>query len=96
LALAEVALMGGRLVVTEPVGSAAAVRKAVLTWYRHHAAERLPERAAIVAKKMGVPTPLVPIRDPRLRWGRYEARGGALRGMGARLGRRAGTGEDLC
>ena len=36
------------------VGSAAAVRKAVVAWHRHHAAMRLPERAAIMAKKIGV------------------------------------------
>jgi hypothetical protein len=47
LALAEVALMGGRLVVTVPVGSAAAVREAAVAWYRPHAAVRLPERAAV-------------------------------------------------
>jgi len=40
--------------VTVPVGSAAAVRKAVVTWHRHHAAMRLPERDAIMSKKMGV------------------------------------------
>jgi len=72
LALAKVALMGGRLVVTVPVGSAAAVRKAVVTWYRLHAAVRLPERDAIMAKKMGVPVLLVLIRDQRHRWGRCD------------------------
>jgi len=66
-AVPRVTLVGGRLVVTVPEGSAAAVRQAVLTWYRHHAAERLPERAAIWAKKMGVPVPVVLIRDQRRR-----------------------------
>jgi len=51
--------MGGRLVVT--------VRKAVVTWCRLHAAVRLPERAAVMAKKMGVPVQLVLIRDQRRR-----------------------------
>jgi hypothetical protein len=68
-AVTKVALTGGRLVVAAPVSSAAAVRRAVVTWYRHHAAERLLERAAIWAKKMGVPLPLVLIRDQRRRWG---------------------------
>lgn len=75
MALAKVARMGGRLVVTVPVGSAAAVRKAVVTWYRPHAAVRLPELAAIMAKKMGVPVLLVLIRDPRRRWGSCDPKG---------------------
>ena len=64
--------MGGRLVVTVPVGSAAAVRKAVVAWHRHHAAMRLPERAAIWVEKMAMPVPLVLIRDQRRRWGRCD------------------------
>ena len=74
-AVPRVTLVGGRLVVTVPEGSAAAVRQAVLTWYRHHAAERLPERAAIWAKKMGVPVPVVLIRDQRRRWGSCDPKG---------------------
>jgi predicted metal-dependent hydrolase len=74
-AVTRVALTGGRLVVTVPVGSAAAVRKAVAAWYRHHAAERLPERAAIWAEKMGVPVPVVLIRDQRRRWGSCDPKG---------------------
>ena len=74
-AVTRVAFTGGRLVVTVPVGSAAAVRKAVVTWYRHHAAERLPERAEICAKKMGVPVPVVLIRDQRRRWGSCDPKG---------------------
>ena len=61
--------------VTVPLGSAAAVRKAVVAWYRHHAAPRLPERAAIWAKKMGVPVPLVLIRDQRRRWASCDPKG---------------------
>ena len=67
--------MGGRLVVTVPVSSAAAVRKAVVAWYRRHAAERLPERAATWAKKMGMPVPVVLIRDQRRRWGSCDPKG---------------------
>jgi predicted metal-dependent hydrolase len=74
-AVPRVALTGGWLVVTVPVGGAAAVRKAVVTWYRHHAAERLPERAAIWAKKMGVAAPVVLIRDQRRRWGSCDPKG---------------------
>jgi hypothetical protein len=54
-AMTKVTLTGGRLVVTAPVGSATAVRKAVVAWHRHHAAERLPERAAIWVEKMAMP-----------------------------------------
>jgi hypothetical protein len=75
LASAKVALTGGWLVVTVPVGSAAAVRKAGVTWYRLHAAMRLPVRTAIMAKKMGVPALLVLIRDQRRRRGRCEPKG---------------------
>ena len=74
-AVAKVVLTGGRLAVTVPVGSAAAVRKAVVAWYRHHAAERLPERAAIWAKKLGVAVPVVLIRDQRRRWGSCAPKG---------------------
>ena len=75
MASAKVALTGGWLVVTVPGGSAAAVRKAVVTWHRHHAAMRLTERAAIMAKKMGVPTSLLLIRDQPLRWGIRDSKG---------------------
>jgi predicted metal-dependent hydrolase len=74
-AVTKVAPTGGPLVVAAPVGSAAAVRKAVVTWYRHHAAERLPERAAIWARKMGVTVPVVLIRDQRRRWGSCDPKG---------------------
>jgi predicted metal-dependent hydrolase len=77
-AVTKVALTGGRLVVAAPVSSAAAVRRAVVTWYRHHAAERLPERAAIWAKKIGVPLPLGRVMPD------YEARRERL----CRVGRR--------
>jgi hypothetical protein len=75
LELAKVALMGGRLGVAVPVGGAAAVREAVVARYRHHVAMRLPEQAAIWAKKMGVPLPVVLIRDQRRRWGRCDPKG---------------------
>jgi hypothetical protein len=61
--------------VTVPVGGAAVVRKAVVTWCLRHAAMRLPERAAIRVKKMGVPVPVVLIRDQRRRWGRCDPKG---------------------
>ena len=67
-AVPTLAPTGGRLAVAVPVPSPAAVQEAVLAWYRRHAAERLPERAAIWAKKMGVPAPLVLICDRRRRW----------------------------
>lgn len=68
-------LTGGRLLVSVPAASAAAVKKAVVTWYRRHAAERLPERAALLAKKMGIAVPRVLIRDQRRRWGSCDPRG---------------------
>jgi hypothetical protein len=55
-------------VVTVPSPRPAAAQKAVLAWYRRHAAELLPERAVIWAKKMGVLVPLVMVRD---RWRRF-------------------------
>jgi predicted metal-dependent hydrolase len=49
--------------------SAPSVHDALVRWYRRHAEERLPERVAIWAKKLGIPMPSVLVRDQRRRWG---------------------------
>jgi predicted metal-dependent hydrolase len=65
----------GRFIVVElPAGDdqarrADAVRDALVDLYRAVASERLPERVAVFAEKVGVPTPPVLIRDQQKRWG---------------------------
>lgn len=77
---AAVALRGGHLVVGVAEGltgpaRAAAVRKALVSWYRAHAGERLPERAALWAAQLGLPAPAVLVRAQQKRWGSCDARG---------------------
>jgi len=71
----RVALTGGRLVVETPDRTPAGVKRALVSWYRHHAAERLPERVAIWAKKMSIAAPEVLIRDQRRRWASCDPKG---------------------
>jgi hypothetical protein len=67
-------LESGHLTVTVPrrLGASTrrqAVRKAVVAWYRQHAKERLPERVALWADKLGVPVPALRLSEQRQRWG---------------------------
>lgn len=72
-----VRLVAGRLHV--PVGPGARqpveVRAALVGWYREKADQRLPERAAIWAPKIGVEPREVLIREQRKRWGSADAEG---------------------
>ncbi|MEZ4330894.1 MAG: SprT family zinc-dependent metalloprotease [Myxococcota bacterium] len=54
------------------------VRAALVGWYREKAAQRLPERVAIWAAKIGVEPRDVLIRDQRKRWGSVDT-GGNIR-----------------
>ena len=56
----------------------AQVRKAVVSWFRHHAAKRLPERVAAWRSRAGVPMPRVIVSDQQKRWGSCD-RNGAIR-----------------
>lgn len=71
----HVALTGGRLVVETPNLTPAAVKLALAAWYRQHAAERIPERVRVWAKKMDIAAPAVLIRDQRRRWGSCDSKG---------------------
>ncbi len=76
-------LRGGWLVVPVPEALEASarpehVRGMLVSWYKEHAAHKLPERAAVWAEKLGVPAPEVFIREPKKRWGSCDAKG-ALR-----------------
>jgi predicted metal-dependent hydrolase len=76
----EVGLRRGWLVVPVPevregIDRAEHVQKALVAWYKTHAARRLPERAAMWSKKLGIPLPPVIIREPRKRWGSCDAKG---------------------
>ena len=70
-------LRGGWLHVPAPSGvqQAGDVRAALVSWFRRHAAERLPERVAAWRAKAGVPIPRVIIADQRKRWGSCNHRG---------------------
>ena len=64
-------LRGGWLHVPAPAGpqQAAHVQAALVSWFRRHAAERLPERVAAWRVRAGVPLPRVVIADQQKRWG---------------------------
>jgi predicted metal-dependent hydrolase len=72
-------LTGGWLHVTAGAGRtakrAAGVRQTIEAWYRTHAQDRLPERAALLAARVGVSTPQVLVREQPKRWGSCDARG---------------------
>ena len=70
-------LRGGWLHVPAPAGAGqtAAVRSALVTWLRRHAAERLPERVAAWRAKAGVAMPRVVIADQQKRWGSCDRNG---------------------
>ena len=73
----ETKLRGGWLHVPAPVGEqpAAHVRAALVSWFRRHAAERLPERVEAWRAKAGVAPPRVVVSDQRKRWGSCDQRG---------------------
>lgn len=72
----RVRLVAGRLVVPAGGdGGAEGIRERLVTWYRGHAAERLPERVDRWAAKLGVEPAAVLIREQRKRWGSADALG---------------------
>jgi len=71
----QVALIAGRLVVEVPETGPAAVKRALVRWYRAHARARLPERVALWSEKFGVAEPAVFIRDQRRRWASCDPKG---------------------
>ena len=70
-------LRGGWLYV--PAGAngqqTARVRAALVSWFRRHAAERLPERVEEWRSKVGVSMPRVIIANQQKRWGSCDQRG---------------------
>ena len=70
----EVRLERGRLRLGLPgalTGEARtrAIREALVGWYREHARERLSERTAWWAQRVGLPEPRVLVREQERRWG---------------------------
>jgi len=76
----EAKLRGGWLHVGAPQGreQAQRVRTALVSWFRRHAAERLPERVEAWRARAGVETPRVVIADQQKRWGSCD-RAGTIR-----------------
>ena len=73
----EAKLHGGWLHVPAPEGARQTVqiRDAVITWFRRHAAKRLPERVAAWRARAGVPMPPVLISNQQKRWGSCDRNG---------------------
>ena len=75
----EAKLRGGWLHVPAPapVGreQTLRVRAALVSWFRRHAAERLPERVEAWRAKAGVEMPRVVIADQQKRWGSCDRNG---------------------
>lgn len=69
----EVKMDRGWLVVPVPrlhdAEKCRSVRTALVRWYRHHAEDRLPERVEIWARRFGITTPTIFVREQQRRWG---------------------------
>jgi predicted metal-dependent hydrolase len=52
-----------------------AVRRGLIVWYERRARERLPERIAFFAERVGVRPPHLLVRDQEKRWGSCDGRG---------------------
>jgi predicted metal-dependent hydrolase len=57
------------------VERSSAIRTELRRWYRDHAAQRIPERVAILAQRLGLTTPPILIRDQQKRWASCDRRG---------------------
>jgi len=68
------AALSGRRLYVAGASSAPAIRETLRQWYGRRAARRLPERVALWARRLGVPTPPVIIRDQSKRWGSCDVR----------------------
>ena len=70
-------LRGGWLHVSAPKGprQTAHVREAVVSWFRRHAAKRLPEHVAAWRPRAGVPMPRVIVSNQQKRWGSCDRNG---------------------
>ena len=76
-ATGEAKLHGGWLHVPAPGDGqqTAQVRAALVSWFRSHAARRLPERVEAWRSKVGVPMPRVIVANQQKRWGSCDHRG---------------------
>ena len=72
---AKVSLGGGWLNVSVPALTTAGVKRALVIWFSSHASVRISSRVATWAKKLGLPTPIVLIRDQRRRWASCDPKG---------------------
>ena len=70
-------LRGGWLHVSAPKGprQTALVREAVVSWFRCHAARRLPERVAAWRSKADVQMPRIIVSNQQKRWGSCDRNG---------------------
>jgi predicted metal-dependent hydrolase len=70
-----VRLERGRLVMQRDVAASGAKAPAMIEWYRTRALRWLPRRVKPWADRMGVPPPLIEVRDLGYRWGSLGKRG---------------------
>ena len=76
-ATGEAKLRGGWLhvPVLGETQQTAHVRATLVSWFRRHAVERLPERVEAWRSKVGTPVPRVIVADQQKRWGSCNQRG---------------------
>jgi hypothetical protein len=68
-------LSGRQLVAAVRDSKPSYVRSPLVTWYWRRAAQRLPERTAILAKKMGMPAPPILVCRHRREFGTCDGQG---------------------
>jgi predicted metal-dependent hydrolase len=68
-------ISGHRLVAMARYSEPSFVQTSLAAWYRRQAAKKLPERAAILAKRMGIPAPPILICRHRREFGTCDAQG---------------------
>lgn len=73
-------LLRGRFEVTVALrlsGTArsTAIRTELCRWYQDHATQRVPERAALLAPRLGIIPPSILIRDQQKRWASCDRKG---------------------
>jgi len=72
---ANAVISGRQLLAMVRYSEPSFVQTSLAAWYRRQAAKKLPERAAILAKRMGIPVPPILICRHRREFGTCDAQG---------------------